>query len=554
MASEGTTTPVLRLRGGPDTGRIYPLSGECTTLGRAAACDVVLGHRAVSKRHAAVERRGDGYVLRDLDSRAGTRLDGRLIDRPRPLLEGDVIRICDYELVFTYLPVEFRDDDTDSTILVSVDAASSHTPGPDDGRAGRQLKAVLDVGRALSGAADLDALLRATLGALFATFPQAERGFVLLRSESGAGWAGGLARDRHPDGGRLAASRTILRRVVESAQAVLCRDAAAENPESHSLASMAVRSLICAPLLDRHGRPIGVIQLDARDEKSRFEPADLDLLTAVAAQVGLAVQNARLQEALRRRGEVEQELLWARRVLEALMGPRRGGPAGYAVWECYEPAHHVGGDYVGGFPLPRPDDPPGGPGRRWAFAIGDVSGKGMPAALLAAHLAAEVGPALAEEPDPGRVVARLNRRICDAGLDDMFVTFLLIVVDAAEHRLEVVNAGHMAPLVRRAGGLLETVGREGAAFPLGYDPREIYHAERTTLGPGDVGVLYTDGITEAANPAGAGFGTEALRRVLETTVGGPAAVGAAILKAVRRHADGRDPSDDLTLLCFGPAG
>ncbi len=411
--------------------------------------------------------------------------------------------------------------------------------------------AVLEISRSLSSTLDLYAVLEKTLAVLFDIFPQADRGFVLLRGDAGDDWAGGVSHSRHEGAASLAASRTILRRVVETGEAILCKDATSENPDSPSLAALAIHSLVCAPLFDRGRHPIGVIQLDARDELVSFGPEDLDLLAAVAGPVGVAVQNSHLHAALRRRGEVEQELRWARRVLEALLKPWQGGPAGYAFWDYYEPACQVGGDYYGYFPMPRPDDPPNGPPRRWAVAVGDVSGKGMPAALLVAHLAAEVGPALAEEPDPGRVVGRLNRRLCGSNLEDMFITFLLVVIDAVEHRLSVVNAGHMGPLVRHSDGRVEVVGLVGEALPLGVEEDLDYTASTAELACGDIVVLYTDGVNEAQSSAGRMFGDLALQSAIASAPASAAAAGAAILEALRRHADGCEQSDDITLLCFG---
>jgi sigma-B regulation protein RsbU (phosphoserine phosphatase) len=175
----------------------------------------------------------------------------------------------------------------------------------------------------------------------------------------------------------------------------------------------------------------------------------------------------------------------------------------------------------------------------------------MPAALLMARLSSEVSLLLQTEPDPARVVERLNRSLCRSGMDDKFVTFLLVLLDGERHELTVVNAGHMGPMIRRSGGEIEVIGEERSGTPLGMVEGCAYEAVCTSIGCGDVVVLYTDGVNEAMDAEGSQFGFELLREVVVHSPRSASAVGAAILDAVRRHAAGRDQSDDVTMLCFG---
>jgi serine phosphatase RsbU (regulator of sigma subunit) len=240
-------------------------------------------------------------------------------------------------------------------------------------------------------------------------------------------------------------------------------------------------------------------------------------------------------------------------VQAALLPEGRPEVAAYEFWDAYEPAHQVGGDYFGYLPVGRPGDRPGAPACRWAVALGDVAGKGMSAALLMAKLSAEVRLLLLTEPEPARAVGRLNRHLCDTGVQDKFITFLLVLLDAEDHRLTIVNAGHMGPLIRRADGRIEVIGQEGNGLALAIDRDRTYEAVVATLEPGDLVVLYTDGVSDATDPRGKHFGVERLKRTLRDAPGSAAAAGASILQAVSRHAAGHTPHDDLTLLCFGRA-
>jgi serine phosphatase RsbU (regulator of sigma subunit) len=185
--------------------------------------------------------------------------------------------------------------------------------------------------------------------------------------------------------------------------------------------------------------------------------------------------------------------------------------------------------------------------------VGDVAGKGMPAALLMARLSSEVGLLLQADPDPARVVGQLNRGLCAARIGDRFITLLLVLVDGDRQEWAAVSAGHMAPLVRRSDGRIEEVGKAEAGVPLGLTEGTAYEPVRGSLGPGDVMVLYTDGVTDAEDPDGRRFDPGRLREALASAPGGAPSVGEAVLGAVRRHAAGRAQVDDMTLVCFGRA-
>jgi serine phosphatase RsbU (regulator of sigma subunit) len=174
------------------------------------------------------------------------------------------------------------------------------------------------------------------------------------------------------------------------------------------------------------------------------------------------------------------------------------------------------------------------------------------------RLSTEVRLLLQVEPEPGRVVEWLNRSLCEGGSPGKLVTFLLLILDGERHELSVVRAGHMGPLIRRSDGRIAVIGEDGGGPVLGLLDDSTYEATTTTLDPGDVVVLYTDGITDAGitnapDPGCHGFGDERLKQALGTAPAGVGPCGEAILAAVRRHAAGRDQFDDMTMICFGRA-
>ncbi len=174
----------------------------------------------------------------------------------------------------------------------------------------------------------------------------------------------------------------------------------------------------------------------------------------------------------------------------------------------------------------------------------------MPAALLTAKLSAEVRMFLRGDTTPVRVVELLNHQFEDGGVLDLYITFLLVVLDVDQHRLSVVNAGHPCPLIRRRDGRLEEFGRSVSGLPLAIMPDYRYEMAETTLEPGETVILYTDGVTDAMNAAGDRFGDEAFRQAITSAGPGAEAVGEAVVKAVQRHVADRPQFDDITLVCL----
>ena len=538
----------LRMIEGDQPGTVYRLDKDETLIGKAVDCDIPLCDVHVSKSHAKVVRRADGFYLIDLDSTNHTRLEGERLPalQPRRLLDGDMIKICRF--AFLYSSGELKEEGS-PTILETIDVLSASGRLLVRANAEQKLRVVIEIVRALVGVLDLSAVLEKVLEALFQIFPQAERGFVLFLEPQTDELRIRASKFRHAETERSAPSRTVYNQVTREGQAILCEDVPADSRfgSIRSLEMYQVRTMLCVPLWDHQHRAIGALQVDTRDGRSRFTQDDLDFVVALASTISMAVENALLHEwdvIMERR---KQEARDARAVQLSLIPVRPPDLPGYAFWHDYEPAEFVGGDYFDYLPVPGPDA--SGLSKRWAIAVGDVAGKGMPAALMMARLSAEVRLLVQVEPDPIRLIGRLNRNLCEVG-GEKFVTFLLVLVNGDSHELTVLNAGHPPPMIRRDGGRLEIVSATMVSMPLGVRDDETYAAATTTLGPGDVVVLFTDGV-ETMSLSGELLGMERLRRMIEEAPPGVTSVGEAIRETVRLHSVGRSQFDDITILCFG---
>jgi serine phosphatase RsbU (regulator of sigma subunit) len=552
MASAQSMVPTLQVIQGPLVGRLFKLDREVTSIGRNPDNDIVLEPKSVSRRHAAIIQIGPDYVLKDLGSTRGTFVQSQRLGHPVALQNGWTIQIGDVVFLFKTQAVQIHDGDLDSsTVFAAIDLSAPNDPSLAVVKPEEKLRALQKINSSFGHTLQLGELLDEILASLFDLFPHAERGFVLLQDSDRSKLIPEAIRTRAGSSEEPSISKSILDRVLKNGQAVLSRDLPAEFPNSMSVTESRIRSLMCVPIMDRSRQPLGILQIDTREGKSQFSQDDLDLLASIASQISVAVQNAQLHQALLKKQELEKELDFARQVLQALLPVRPAHVAGYEFWECYEPARQLGGDYFGFIALddagrPRPEHE-----GKWAIAVGDVVGKGFPAALMTAKLSAEIRLFLQWEADPLKVVTRLNEQLCENGVLEMFVTFLLLTLDPVRHCLRVVNAGHPCPLLRRRDGSVEEIGRESSGLPLAIQEDWAYEATEICLEPGDVVVLYTDGVTDALSPDGRRFGEARIHPILAKAAPRASAAGEAIMQAVHQHFAGRAQFDDITVVALG---
>ena len=589
---------VLRVLSGDETGRVVTLAEERTILGRHPNCQVVLDNAAVSRHHAQILQSHGTFYLEDLRSRNGTFLNGQPLDSRALLNDGDQIRVCDIVVGF-----QLRDDFPPSSLVLRTDTLTdpdpnstretlirSTAPGTsvsdplmtseieefdtkhvvadsfdddlssiiakvDSSRMASdairlgpnsdvKLKAILEISQALRRELELDAVLPKILAVLFGIFPQADEGFILLRDAQTEKMRVKATRARGGNStDEVAVSMTVVRQVIDSGEALLSRDVLDDSrfKKSTSLPQFKIRAMMCVPLMDARQEAIGVIQIDTRSSDPGFTEEDLDLLVAVASQAGMALENARLHEAVLKQREIERDLEFATQVQLGFLPKERPKVPGYAFADYYEAAMSVGGDYFDYIALPD---------GRLAIALGDVAGKGMPAALLMARLYASTRFELFTSDDPGEALSRLNKDITGSGIGHRFVTFVVMILEPATGKVIVVNAGHIPPQLRRANGKVEPVAKEESGLPLGIMPEQEYHAVTVQLNPGDTLLAITDGITEAMNDKRQIYGRERLKKCVAAAKGGIVAQVKALISDVETFSGGGGSSRDDTC-CVG---
>jgi serine phosphatase RsbU (regulator of sigma subunit) len=560
----------LEVLEGTHPGRRYPLRGDRVILGRHPDCDVVLEVAAVSRQHAVIIRSGSSFYIEDMGSRNGTFVNSKIVSGRELLRQNDRLKICDLDFVF-YMTVPENpadgaglagdqsssmalliDDDavddeepSKSTVMSALEVASSKSGAFLSARPEVKLAAMMEISQSLGRAVSQEEVLPKLLGSLFKIFVQADRGFVILQANESAPLIPKAVKHRRPSTNEaVRISKTIVRQAMLSKQAILSADAATDTrfDMSQSIADFQIRSLMCVPLVGSDDRALGVIQIDTLDQRSRFNTDDLEVLVSVASQAAIAIENAELHEQTLHQKALQRDLELAHKVQQGLLPSAPPKVSGYHFFNYYEAANQVGGDYYDYIRL-SPE--------KLAVVVGDVSGKGVSAALLMAKLAGEVRFCLASEPDHAAAVCRINSTFASSGWDDRFVTFVLAVIDLEANELTIVNAGHMPPLLRRATGEIIEIGEEEAGLPLGVATDYKYESFKLPIQPGDFLSIFTDGISEAMNTSNDLYGLERLRKIIGTTAITVDSLGQHILDDVRTFVGGRPQSDDMCLACFG---
>jgi len=290
-------------------------------------------------------------------------------------------------------------------------------------------------------------------------------------------------------------------------------------------------------------RVLGIMSLGPKQSEEPFSPTDLRLLDSVAAHTGLALENGRLTEAIkeeaRAREKHHRELELGREVQERLFPQEYPVIAGLDYAGACRPALGVGGDYYDFIPMSN-----GGLG----IAIGDVSGKGIPAALLMATLRAFLrGQAIDHETNLSAVITKLNRLVFESSAANRYATFFLGTYDSASRVLRYVNAGHNAPMVIRPDG--EVVRLEAGGSVVGLMRGGAWEPGQVRLERGDLFVAFTEGISEAMNHADDEWGEEGMIETARAMRGAPAkAILENIVQSADRFVAGAPQYDDMTLI------
>jgi sigma-B regulation protein RsbU (phosphoserine phosphatase) len=516
--------------------RVVPLDKMPFMIGRRETNALRLGGSEVSREHAEIASENGRWMLRDKESRYGTFVNGDQVTEIE-LKSGDRVRLG-------------RGGGADLVFLTTDEQPSlsgrSTTGARDDLR---QITALLEGFRALGSGRVLQEVLALVLDAAI-EISNAERAFIMLSTPDGV-LEFKLARGRDKQAltdSTFATSRKIPEEVFRTGQMRVVADLLdGDFAGAHGgTVALGIRHVVCVPLnlvqyvdvAEARGedRRIGVLYLDSREKGTLISPTTRSALDTLAAEAALAIQNARLYRENLEKAKLEQEMRIAAEIQQALLPKPRVSLGFVEAAAASIPCRSIGGDFF---------DYLDGVGSSFGFTLGDVSGKGPPAALMSA-LMQGMFVSLAQYADgPATAVTSMNKALCRRGLESRFVTLMFGSV-TTDGQLTYCNAGHNPPMVLGRGGVrrLETGGPV-----VGLIEFAPYDQDTVQLATGDTVVIFSDGVSEALNSAGEEFGDDRLQAAAEEAGDAPAmALVDRLIGVVKTFTKGAAQSDDITVM------
>jgi serine phosphatase RsbU (regulator of sigma subunit) len=535
-------------------GRRFPLDSPCL-VGRGPYNHIVLDDTRISRQHAKISPEAGGHVVYDLNSANGTYVNDVQVKRQK-LAANDVVRFGPFSFKFEaelertgphkaqerkFVEVLTQvGAEPPAKILETLDASLSSNPGMvplnelED--ADRKLRTLYAFMQAISATLDVGELLERIVKNLLDIFGEAETVSVYLRDST----TGGMEPRRvaRRDQGPASASTLpgqFLEEVVLRGRSVL----------STTISGLHRRKpqgglSMHAPMIYQD-QVHGVLHVRGNEGATRFNQRDLDLLTGIAASAALVLQNARMHQESLKQQRLQQDLLLAEQIQKSFLPRQLPQVEGIEFQTEYRPAFSVGGDFYDVF---------------WnsydqiGVFIGDVSGKGVSAALLMARISSDLRLAAAAVSDPAKALEHVNRIVLERKQHDIFVTCIYMTLNTKTHVMTLANAGHLPPLIRRRGGKVERLDG-GAGTAIGIFDDAQYEQIEVKLSSGDTMVLCTDGVLEAINLEGEQFGADRLESCLAGAQGHVTEITERIQKVLRDHVGEASQYDDLTLIVCG---
>jgi phosphoserine phosphatase RsbU/P len=544
--------------------QILELTEPVVTIGRSVDNVLEIPDPNMSRRHCVIEQRETGEViLTDCNSSNGTRVN----DQPvlsQELTDGDTISCGSTTILFARSheelarvrktkvndpipqPAEptFQEENTADQFAVMT---KPNKRGPAKTQAAvlaherDDLRKLLEITKQLNRVHELRVLLEKIIDAAIELLA-AERGFLILLNDGEMKIE--IARTSRattvPDAASQVSTQ-ICRQVIETVSPVLTTNAQTDDRFGRykSVVGLQLRSILCIPFVIR-GEIFGTVYLDAGDVGA-FSDRDVELLSAFGDQAALAINNARLLSAARRRSRIEQELRIASQIQAKLLPATFPEVPGLRVYGSTHPAKEVGGDY---FDFVVRSD-----GHLW-FCIGDVTGKGVPAGMVMTSARSVLRSLVERVEDTRELVVALNRFLCsDLEDEEIFLSFVLMRYDPQSGRIFYTGAGHENILIWRAAeGRVETQKTGGMVLGLTSRLEDQYKERELELSVGDALLLYTDGVSEAMDGKREQFGIERLVASAERHLAQPPEVAAhSVLGDVLRFQKGAQ-RDDVTLV------
>jgi hypothetical protein len=528
VSTDPARVPELVVEAGPLAGRSYSFSDR-VVLGRGELVDLKLDDVTVSRRHCEIRPIDGGWEIRDLDSANGTLLNDVRLAEPAALADDD--RIGMGQLVLR-VSLAAR---ADATPLPT-------TPLPAEGAGNRvfqdllsRLRMFCDLGELGGLRFSIDELSRRALGALLQGFPRLNRAALFVHVPVGDTLSLLAQLTRDGRGLQPTSIAPLAREAMGHDGGMLLIDEAERRQLTERLRMPPLYGACAVLPLCGNGETFGVLYADSEKDAAALRAADREHLLAAAGLIGCLLVPLREPP---RDFEVERhDLTLARRIQQRFLPQAPPTLTGYTVVDSYSAARVIGGDHYDFVTLVD---------GRQALIVADVSGKALSGALYMARLGAVLKQAASRARNACELLDDVNRVLYAELEAGMFVTMLVLVLEPRSGIAEVASAGHPLPLVRHRDSRVDTLAApSGAALGAMSDPG--YQAARLTLAPGDLVLMYTDGLDQAHDAEQQRFGLERVRAQLERA-DGAATLVRQLREELARFVGSEPQTDDLTLV------
>lgn len=519
------------------------------TVGRLATNQLAFPNvEGLSREHLAVELRNSEWIVRDLGSTNGTFVNGKRISTPTPLHSDDKITAGQLTLTFKLVQPPAGTAAPRSETVIFVDSSAvipemsttatlrAALEGEKGAAGDKHMQALIRAGRELSGNMPLESLFELILNLSVET-AGASRGALMIVED-------GELQVRATRGAGLRISSSVRDVVLNEKRSLLVHDALSDGAFSgrESIVAQQIRSILAVPLQTEE-RVIGLVYLDSSFMVREFKNDDLNLLTVMANIAAIRIEHARLAQVEQAEKMRAQELEHAARIQRSIL-PTQFPPfpdrKEFDLHAAMVPAKEVGGDLFDFFLLD--DDHLG-------FVIGDVSGKGAPAALFMAVSRTLLRATARHESSPGQCFSYVNADLMEQNVSSMFVTMFYGVLDLRTGELRYANAGHNPAYIFSPDGTLRALKSKSGPM-LGIFEGLPYRTLTEQLKPGEKILLYTDGVPEARNKDGE-FGDERLEQfIAQHAAESVEELTRNLHKAVQDFAAGTPQFDDITVLAL----
>jgi phosphoserine phosphatase RsbU/P len=519
-------------------------------IGRQAGNELTLRDSRVSRQQAQITEVNGTMVLEDMGSSHGTFVNGEKILR-HELKVSDQI---DFGVPDSYHVIYVGEG---ATIDELVERIQAPAPLQSGARELHHLSVLLDVARSLSSGLSLEDILATVVDAAIAV-TRTERGVLLLANPAGK-LETAVARNAQRGTLRpedMQVSQGVLKRVASSRRELIVGDTVADAAnegrinQGESITRLDLHTVVAIPIdkkpvieaVDvtvsaRQSELLGILYLDSRAPSSTFSALDREVVRTLAHEAATLIENARLFANARLKARLDHDIEIASKLQQGLLPKALPNLPDVAVAGSTLACYSVGGDCFDVIELD---------GGRHGFFVGDISGKGIPAALLATLLQGIFFTTASMDIALAGVFSRVNRYLCERAGGDRYATVFYGVLDKLG-AFEYVNAGHVPPLIRRSSGAIERL--DLASFPVGMFPEAEYETASVKLAKGDFLVIYTDGVSEAVNVQTEMFEEDRLRHMLENFKGETVEeLAETIREGVRVFTEGAAQSDDITIL------